>query len=85
MVQDATYERLKAARRPGESFTEAIDRILGGNEPSFLDFVGLIPRRDADDLARVIEELREEDMALEQKRWGPTRPAPGRRKRGRDL
>ena len=85
MVQDATYERLRAARRPGESFTEAIDRLLGGKEPDFLDFVGLIPRRDAEDLARVIEEMRAEDMKLEDKRWGPGRPAPGRRKRGRDL
>ena len=84
-LQEATYERLKAARRQGESFTEAVDRLLAGKEPSLLDFVGLIPRKDAEELARTVEAMRKEDMELERRRWGPLPAAGGRRSRGRHV
>jgi len=37
-LEDSAYSRLKAVKRPGESFSDAVNRVLGGNEPSFLDF-----------------------------------------------
>lgn len=84
-LQEATYERLRAARRPGESFTDAVDRLLEGKEPSLLDFVGLIPKKDADELAKTIDEMRAEDARVEARRWGGLSPAHRRRSRGRHV
>jgi predicted CopG family antitoxin len=84
-LQDSTYERLKAARRQGESFTEAVDRLLEGKEPSLLDFVGLIPKKDADELGRVIEGMRADDARVERLRWGRNQPAARRGKHGRNV
>src|SRR5207302_5512702 len=39
-LEDSAYSRLKAVKRPGESFSDAVNRVLGANEPSFLDFKG---------------------------------------------
>ena len=61
-LEDSAYELLRAAKRPGESFSEAIRRILAGREPSFSDFRGLIDRRGARGLADAIARMREEDI-----------------------
>lgn len=38
-LDESVYERLKAAKRPDETFSEAVDRLLSGR--SLLDLVGL--------------------------------------------
>jgi predicted CopG family antitoxin len=64
-VERSAYERLKAARRPGESFTDAINRLLEGREPRLLDFVGLFDRKAADEVARSVALMREEELEHE--------------------
>lgn len=84
-LERSTYERLKGVRRSGESFTDTVNRLLAGKEPSLLDFVGLIPKEDAEDLAHVIEEMRAEDEELERGRLKGNRVRTGGRARGRHL
>jgi len=72
-LEDSAYERLRAAKRPGESFSEVIRRILGGREPSFSDFRGLIDRRSARQLADAVARMREEDLQAQRSRTGSRR------------
>lgn len=72
-LEDSAYERLRAAKRPGESFSEVIRRILGGREPSFSDFRGLIDRRSARQLADAVARMREEDLQAQRSRTGGRR------------
>jgi len=49
-LEDSACSRLKAVKRPGESFSDAVNRVLGGNEPSLLDFRSLptvVPATDS--------------------------------------
>jgi len=72
-LEDSAYERLRAAKRPGESFSEVIRRILGGREPSFSDFRGVIDRRAARQLADAVARMREEDLQAQRSRTGGRR------------
>ncbi|OGS51304.1 MAG: hypothetical protein A3K65_02785 [Euryarchaeota archaeon RBG_16_68_12] len=72
-LEDSAYERLRAAKRPGESFSDVIRRVLGDREPSFSDFRGLVDRRGAKHLADAIARMREEDIRAQRARQ------PGRR------
>jgi len=40
MVSDEVYELLKRMKRPGESFSELIKRLISKNMGSLLDLVG---------------------------------------------
>ncbi len=61
-LEDSAYERLRAAKRPGESFSDVIRRVLAGREPSFSDFGGLLDRREAKALAEAVAKMREQDV-----------------------
>ena len=67
-LEDSAYERLLAAKRAGESFSDVVHRVLGGHDPSFLDFQGLIDRKSADRLAEAIAQMRREDIREQRKR-----------------
>jgi len=67
-LEDSAYERLLAAKRPGESFSDVVHRVLGGHDPSFLDFQGLVDRKSADRLAEAIAQMRREDIREQRKR-----------------
>jgi predicted CopG family antitoxin len=62
-LEDSAYMKLKAAKRPGESFSDVINRILGGGEPSLLDLRKLFDRKSVDQLVEAIARMREEDLA----------------------
>jgi predicted CopG family antitoxin len=64
-VERSAYERLKAARHPGESFTDVINRLLAGREPRLADFVGLFGRKAADAIAESVAKMREEEVRHE--------------------
>ena len=72
-LEDSAYEKLRAAKRPGESFSDVIRRVLGGREPSFSDFRGLVDRRGARGLAEAIAKMREEDIRAQAVRQPPRR------------
>lgn len=67
-LEDSAYAKLRAAKRPGESFSDVINRILGGREPSLLDLRGFLDRKSAGRLAEAIARMREEDIESQARR-----------------
>ncbi|HEV8360457.1 MAG TPA: antitoxin VapB family protein [Candidatus Thermoplasmatota archaeon] len=67
-LEDSAYEKLKAAKRPGESFSGVIHRLMGDTQPSLLDFVGLVDQRTADEAARVVARMRKADLDQQRRR-----------------
>ena len=65
---DSAYAKLRAAKRPGESFSDVIQRVLGDRQPSFLDFRGLLDRKSAERLAKILARMREEDLEAQKGR-----------------
>ena len=67
-LEDSAYGKLKAAKRPGESFSDVIHRVIGSREPSLLEFTKLLGRRSSEELARAIARMRDEDIALQRRK-----------------
>jgi predicted CopG family antitoxin len=67
-LEDSAYSRLKAVKRPGESFSDAVNRVLGSNEPSFLDFRGLLNGRSGERLAETVARMKREDIRAQTRR-----------------
>ena len=67
-LEDSAYSKLKAAKRPGESFSDVIHRVVGSHEPSLLEFTKLLDKKAAKELARALAKMREEDIALQRRR-----------------
>lgn len=67
-LEDSAYSKLKAAKRPGESFSDVIHRVVGSREPSLLEFTKLLDRKAAEDLAGAVAKMREQDIALQRRR-----------------
>ena len=67
-LEDSAYGKLKAAKRPGESFSDVIHRVIGSREPSLLEFTKLLDRRSSEELARAIARMRDEDIALQRRK-----------------
>ncbi|MDL5363179.1 antitoxin VapB family protein [Halalkalicoccus sp. NIPERK01] len=56
-LDEEAYERLKARKREGESFSEVVKRIAG--ERSWAEVAGILSEDEADDLEAIIEDGRE--------------------------
>lgn len=67
-LEDSAYQKLKAAKRPGESFSDVVNRILRGREPALSDFRGLLDKEAANELARAISQMRAEDIEAQRRR-----------------
>ena len=67
-LEDSAYGKLKAAKRPGESFSDVIHRVIGSREPSLLEFTKLLDRKGAEELAHAIARMRDEDIALQRRK-----------------
>lgn len=67
-LKDSAYERLRAAKRPGESFSDVVRRILGAREPSLTEFTRLLDRRAAEEVAEAIRRMRDEDLEVQRRR-----------------
>lgn len=65
-LADDAYEKLKARKREGESFSDVVRRLAGGVTLS--EYYGVLDEETADDLERVIEERREERSATHRER-----------------
>jgi predicted CopG family antitoxin len=57
-ISDEAYQRLKALKRPGESFTEVIERMTRSR--GVLELVGIMSPRQAAQVKEHVRELREE-------------------------
>ena len=67
-LEDSAYEKLRAAKRPGESFTDVVNRLVLGTKPSFSLFAGLLDKKAGNNLAKAFEKMRAEDREFERKR-----------------
>lgn len=65
-LADDAYERLKAEKREGESFSDVVRRLTTGVRLS--DYYGVLSEDAADDLESVIERRREERNASRRER-----------------
>ena len=52
-LDQEAYERLKAHKRAGESFSDVVKRLAG--ERSWTEVTGLLDEDDADDLEALVE------------------------------
>ena len=53
-LDEDVYERIKSEKRPGETFSEAVERLIGGS--SLLDLAGILSDDEADEFRRAIDE-----------------------------
>lgn len=56
-ISDAAYERLRSLKRPGESFTELIERMTRSR--SVADLAGLLTKSEGLEVKKRVSELRE--------------------------
>lgn len=68
-LEQSAYERLLAAKRQGESFSDVVNRLTTDKEPRLLDLVGLADAQVAHDLKGFIHKHRAEQEALRRERW----------------
>ena len=73
-LEQSAYERLAAAKRPGESFSEVVNRLTSRSEPSLLDLVGILPADTADELKEVLATRRRAQADLADQRRRGTWP-----------
>ena len=67
-LETSAYERLRAAKRPGESFTETVNRLLQDSRPSFRVLAGALTRVDGNEVRRAISAMRANEAVPEQSR-----------------
>ncbi len=67
-LEASAYDRLRAAKRPGESFTEVVNRILEISRPSFRVLSGVLSSGDATRVKRAIEKMRAREARAEAER-----------------
>jgi predicted CopG family antitoxin len=80
-LEQSAYERLKAAKRPGESFSVTINRLREGRRPSFRSLAGLLTRSDASELRRAVARMRKDEEIAERTRLTSLSQPYGRHRR----
>lgn len=55
-LDEDVYEKLRARKREDETFSEAVDRLIGGS--SLLELAGILSDDEGDELEDAIEEFR---------------------------
>lgn len=58
-LDDEVYERLAAHKRDDETYSEAVDRLLGGG--SLLDLAGIYSEDDVNEIEAALAEKEEDD------------------------
>jgi predicted CopG family antitoxin len=59
-IKESVYDRLAAAKRPGESFSDVIDRLLDEMAGDWRTGFGAYSEREATDLREAVERHRRE-------------------------
>lgn len=57
-LREDVYERLKARKREGESFTDLMDRLMDETKPDWRDEFGTLSGEDGDELEEIVRESR---------------------------
>ena len=60
-IKKSVYEKLRTEKRPEESFTDVIDRLLKSGKPPLTRFSGAISEETARRMEDALEELSEID------------------------
>lgn len=60
-LEDHVYERIEANKRDGESFSEAVERLIGG--PSIRDLQTVFDAEQVDEMREAVETADSEDVA----------------------
>jgi predicted CopG family antitoxin len=76
-LEDSAYERLKAAKRPGESFSVTITRILEGSRPTYRSLAGFLSRSEGQELHRAVKRMRAAEAPAELERLEQMRRGHG--------
>jgi predicted CopG family antitoxin len=80
-LETSAYERLKAAKTPGESFSEAVNRILAGSRPTYRQLAGFLTLSEAENVRAAIGRMRADEAPAEQMRIRAWRKNRGRSSR----
>jgi predicted CopG family antitoxin len=72
-LEVSAYERLRAAKRPGESFSQTVNRILELSRPSFRALAGILSPREARGVRRAITEMRRQEFRAERAKLAKAR------------
>lgn len=59
-LDEDTYEYIEAQKRSGESFSEAIERLV--EPPSLLELAGILSDEEASEMREAVETSREADI-----------------------
>lgn len=79
-LEESAYDRLRHAKRPGESFTETVNRLLEGSKPSFSRLAGALSEEDARRIRDATGRMRALELTAERTRH----PQARRSRRGRN-
>ena len=80
-LENSAYDRLKAAKRGDESFSQAVNRILSGSRPSFRSLAGSLTARNSAAVKAALTEMRRMESVSERLRVASWRNARGRNRR----
>ncbi|HYU07646.1 MAG TPA: antitoxin VapB family protein [Thermoplasmata archaeon] len=67
-LSEDAYHALAASKRPGESFSDVVRRLV--RRRSLTDLVGVVDRKAADAITRAIEANRRDRLARRRKELG---------------
>lgn len=68
-LDEDAYEKLKAQKKAGESFSDVVHRLVEPDQPKLTDLVGLFDEETAEDVRSVVRRMRREDVRLAEERW----------------
>lgn len=58
-LREDAYEKLKARKREGESFTDLVERLLDESTADWREGFGTLPEKDATEIERFVTESRD--------------------------
>lgn len=66
-LDDDVYDRLKREKRDGETFSEAVERLLGA--PPLAEFAGVLSEDGAEEIASAIDERNRRTRRALREKW----------------
>jgi predicted CopG family antitoxin len=67
-LERSAYDLLKSRKKPDESFSEELHRLLGPPNPTLRGFLDIVRPEDGRSVAAAIEAVRAEDLRMERRR-----------------
>ncbi len=78
-LERSAYELLRARKKPDESFSEEVHRLLGSANPGLKGFLEIVPAEDGREIADAIEAIRAQDVDKERTKAHRVQQRHGRR------